>query len=198
MRSLRRGAHSAAYLGCPKYKEAKQIQVYKFTERVSYRNALKAVKKQQLQKVQAKEATKAPEHPKIPEPPKTSTDPSKQKGQEQKGSKKSRIPTRPNSKANVSTEGQVLSKKAPSPPKPKPPTKTSECQTDTPTPILPSFNPDHFLALIAYIINGLEVNKSKSDRIKLVVLAAEKCCGIKIAPNKLFEALAAKTSTKKP
>jgi len=43
--------------------------------------------------------------------------------------------------------------------------------------------------LFAYIINGLDVNKSKSDRIKLVALAAEKCCGIKIGSNKLFEAL---------
>jgi len=204
------GAHSAAYMGCPKYKEAKQAQIFKVKERVSYSDALKAVRKLKSQTAQVpigkdKEATKATEPPKnleplkTHEPPKTSTDPSKAKGQEKRGSQKSRIPTRPTQKANTSiSEGPVQPEKAPPPPKPKPTTKTCECQTDTPAPSLSLLNPDQFLALFAYIINGLDVNKSKSDRIKLVALAAEKCCGIKIGPNKLSEALKeAKTPTQR-
>ena len=177
---------------------------------MSYSDALKAVRKLKSQTAQVpigkdKEATKATEPPKnleplkTHEPPKTSTDPSKAKGQEKRGSQKSRIPTRPTQKANTSiSEGPVQPEKAPPPPKPKPTTKTCECQTDTPAPSLSLLNPDQFLALFAYIINGLDVNKSKSDRIKLVALAAEKCCGIKIGPNKLSEALKeAKTPTQR-
>ena len=67
--------------------------------------------------------------------------------------------------------------------------KTSECQTDAPVPPLPAFNPDQFLALIAFVINSLDINKSKNDRIQLVVCAAEKCCDIKISPNKLHKIL---------
>ena len=118
-------------------------------------------------------------------------------GQEQKGPTKSRIPQRSTTKANVSIEGPTQPKKATPPLKPKPTTKNCECQTDTPASTLASFNPDRLLALIAYIINGLNTSKSKSDRIKLVSLAAEKCCGMKVAPNELFKALnVAQTSTK--
>ena len=234
------GAHSAAYMGCVAYKEAKQVQTYKFKEKVSYSEALKAVKKQKQQKEltkemesnkasetpktsysealkagkkqkQQKELTKEMESNKASETPKTSTDPSKSKGQEKKAQQKTRIPKRPTQKANNSQEAPIQSEKTPSLPKrptqkasiskeapvqsektpspPKPTTKTSECQTDAPVPSHPTFNPDQFLALIAFVINSLDINKSKSDRIQLVVCAAEKCCGIKISPNKIHEVL---------
>ena len=154
------GAHSAAYMGCIAYKEAKQAQTYKFKEKVSYSEALKAVKKQKSQKVH--ELTKETETVKAPETPKTSTDPSKSKGQEKKGQQKSRIPKRSTQKASNSREAPVQSEKMPTPPKPT--TKTSECQTDVPVPPVPAFNPDQFLALIAFVINSLDINKSKSDR----------------------------------
>ena len=183
------GAHSAAYLGCPAYKEAKQIQSYKYREGVSYSNAAKAIKNQKIESVEVEvvqQATKAPEQPKI------SSEPPNSKGQEKnKGQQKSKIPKRSTQKTNKAKTVTPTVEKTQPPAKPL--LKNCECQTDTPAQPT-SFINEKFLALIAFVINSLEAHKSKSDRIKLVVNAAEKCCGVKIAANELHEVLAATSS----
>ena len=187
------GAHSAAYLGCPKYKEAKQVQTYKYKEHVSYSEALKVVKEINSAKVtesqnatKAAVAPKAAEAPKAHEAPKPSSVPTNSEGQQNKGQQKSKIPKRSVQKTNKSKEG------TPSPPKPK--TQNSECQTDSIVSPPTAVATEQIAAFIAFIINSLDVYKTKSDRIKLVVNAAEKCCGVKIAPNQLHEVLAATSS----
>ena len=52
------------------------------------------------------------------------------------------------------------------------------------------FKLEQMLGLMAFIINNLNETHTKSNRIKLVVDAAAKCCGIAIDPKAIHQMIA--------
>ena len=192
-------AHSAAYLGCKDYIQAKKIQAYKLENKISFGEAARQLnknaasipppprKQQEARQLTTKNAAptsveSAPKTATKTTPPALETLPEAR----QKNRRNSSIPIPKNKNKNskpqpcLSTPMETTQS--------NPPQVNSECQTDSPPPT--TFNPDNFLALIAFIINNLEeVKNSKSNGIKLVVDAAQKCCGISISPTKIHSML---------
>ena len=169
------GPHSAAYLGCPQYKEAKQVQDYKIKQKVSYSEAAKAVKNINAERAEIR----------VSDTPTTSTNPPKTKDQAPTESKTKNIAST-TKEAAILKEAPTQTDRQPSPKKPK--TVESECQTDTQGQFEPTS--DQFLNLLVFVINSVHPNKSTNERAKLAVRTAEKCCGIKPPAKKIKEAFA--------
>ena len=183
--------HSAAYLGCGKYKEAIKIQSLKLSENISYAAATKKFHGTKIpvpaqaernnrhlllnnnqQKTQINEREPQPE----PQPGSSRT----------LGSEQGRNST-PN------TQAQRITKK-------KPTTHTSapliqsEVQLNESENILKNFditvNSLDFLAFIVFVINNVEHETTNSNRIRLVVEAARYCLGVNtIHPEMIHERL---------
>ena len=174
------GKHSAAYQGCPLYKRAKQIQSVQFTEKITFVEARKKISYAEATKKKAhsndqpngskihainqnipKPSTNQPEVIEIPDIPiPTATFPS--------------IPLTENITSKETSIRKVDKTK-----------KVEKKHTESE----PAQNINELIAFLVFVINNLEGNNTKSNIIKLVVEAANKCFGFKARAEFIHEML---------
>ena len=191
------GGHSAAYLGCPSYKKAKNIQEIKNKEKLSFADAAKKYIKQD--KLNSQPETSGPLPPTADRAPNGETQfPPSQEG---RPSDKQRIPPPKTSFFPRREPADVARHPAD---KENPPQETlprpepAELNRQTPSSaaaqnvphtdlnneyILKSVITERFIAFLAFIINNFTENMSKSNRLQLICHSADIICGISLQPT---------------
>ena len=175
------GEHSAAYLGCPKYQVAKSIQTIKINHKLNYAEATKKFISESKSKtplpttVHTAAFGASLQRPAMPHPPPPPP------------------PTQPPFQQPPQAQAPIFQPPVQPTMVPPPPPQFSNSSIETQTDTLPTIPTnilnEQLVAFLAFIINNLDENKSKSNRIKLVVDAAEKCCGVSISPDKVYNIL---------
>ena len=190
--------HSAAYKGCRFYKEAKSILSIKTTEKISYAQAAKQLKKQSS--VPPKPTPSVPlvpqdVTPQITSAPQPQTQPiaisepssKSQPASNTKQPTKSQPVTTSTTKKQTSVKRKVHQSIAQS----KPPQKaTSKQATNGPTTSKDTltFDAKDFLSFMVFIIKNLDNTANQSDKIKVIVDAAKDCLNIQnVKPEMLYD-----------
>ena len=192
------GNHSAAYMGCNKYKVAKDIHIITRTEKLSFAEATKkyinnnknalpnpkpapqlvvppaaGASVQLPQPLHSKQQSQQQQ----PLPQRQQQRQQQQHPQQQQQQQQQKQQVTSEEDNNMDTSTPIVY------------SKTIETQTECQADNSPLIINENMLAFLAFIINNLTESPTKSSRIQLVVDAAKFCCGVNIATSKVLDIL---------